>query len=303
VTGGSVLQPGQLETAAGSIVELCLPAEDLFLRRSRRLQHLAKNHALENYLLFLTELTRWQHDELLSSTQLPPVDNHLLLQCKTHRLPPLAPAGWPRHASWRTAVQRAIAATDSSLPQEGKTALAPLRRGDTAWMERQADLLLHNPGEKSLDVAAALFIGAALQVHWAFWARSLIGLDLGFSGHSPHCPVCGSAPVSAIVHAGGASSGLRYLQCSLCSSQWHVVRAKCSQCENTKDIEYYGLEKMYEAVRIEMCPACRSSLKVVFQEKDAAVDAVADDIASLAVDEEMTKATEHTPISINFFML
>ena len=291
MTTRSVLQPGQLEAAAGPIVEIHLPAEDVFLRRSRRFEHLAAHHTLQSYLLFLAQVTRWQHNELQRSTELPAVDAHTAAQCQKLQIPPLAPTRWPRHPSWCAAVNRLIRATSRHLPEKGKDALAMLEARDTHWMEEQASFLLHNPENDSLDPAAAPFIGAVLQVHWTYWAQSLRGMEPASSGHSAHCPLCGSPPVSAVVHAGGASSGLRYLQCSLCSSQWHVVRAKCSRCENTRDIGYYGLEKTHEAVRIEMCPACRSSLKVLFRKKDAAVDAA------------MTETVEHRPIGINFFML
>jgi formate dehydrogenase accessory protein FdhE len=48
-------------------------------------------------------------------------------------------------------------------------------------------------------------------------------------------------PVASIVHQGN-EAGLRYLHCSLCESEWHLVRAKCSNCEATRDIGYWSLQ-------------------------------------------------------------
>ncbi|MDP1928950.1 MAG: hypothetical protein Q8K62_10620 [Thiobacillus sp.] len=48
----TLLQPGQIEAAAGSIPELRLPPADLFLMRARRLEQLAERHTLNDYLRF-----------------------------------------------------------------------------------------------------------------------------------------------------------------------------------------------------------------------------------------------------------
>jgi len=83
---------------------------------------------------------------------------------------------------------------------------------------------------------------------------------------------------------GGSESGLRYLQCALCSSEWHVVRTQCSNCANGKDIAYYNVEGDAGIVRAEACPECETYLKVVYMDKDPHAEAMADDLASLALD-------------------
>jgi FdhE protein len=92
-----------------------------------------------------------------------------------------------------------------------------------------------------------------------------------------------------VVRIGGNVSGIRYLQCSLCSCEWHVVRAKCSNCDNSKGIAYYYIEndaagKDAEVVRAESCPECKTYLKVVQMDKDPHAEAGADDLASLSLD-------------------
>lgn len=88
----------------------------------------------------------------------------------------------------------------------------------------------------------APIIGAALQTHWTRLARQFEPAQVARPEHPNLCPVCGSHPVSSVVRIGSAENGLRYLHCTLCSSEWHVVRAKCSNCDNTRGIAHYHLE-------------------------------------------------------------
>jgi hypothetical protein len=60
----SLLQPGEIEAAAGDIPELRLPPADLFLMRARRLEQLAEHHAMGDYLRFAARLARAQQDLL-----------------------------------------------------------------------------------------------------------------------------------------------------------------------------------------------------------------------------------------------
>ena len=92
------------------------------------------------------------------------------------------------------------------------------------------------------------------------------------------CPVCGSMPVSSIVQI-GTTQGLRYLHCNLCETEWHVVRVKCSNCEQSRDLHYWSLDNEQAAVKAS-CGDCGTYLKIMYQEKDPKVEAVADDLAS-----------------------
>lgn len=302
MTTASILQPGQLEAPVGDIPALSLPPADLFALRSERLSHLAAGHGLADYLLFLARLAEWQQQELDRRPDLPLPDAHLLEHCREHAMPPLAPAGWPRHPLWQDAACRAVEAVDRLLPAKGRLALTPLLHGDTAWLEAQADILLNGPAEE-FDLAAAPFIGAALQVQWTHLARSLRPNQIGRPEHPAVCPVCGGPPVASVIRATGSARGLRYLHCALCGSEWHVVRAKCTQCDNTRDMGYYGLEDTHRAVRAEGCPQCRCYLKILVREHDARADPVADDIATLTLDLLMSEERQYTNIGTNFFMM
>lgn len=66
-----------------------------------------------------------------------------------------------------------------------------------------------------------------------------------------------------------------------------VVRIKCTNCELTGKLNYWSLDSENAPVKAESCGDCGSYLKILYQEKDANVDAVADDLASLILDAKM----------------
>jgi FdhE protein len=63
-----------------------------------------------------------------------------------------------------------------------------------------------------------------------------------------------------------------------------MVRIKCSSCESTKGINHYSLEGSNGAVKAESCDNCNAYLKLLYLEKDSQMEAVADDLATLALD-------------------
>jgi FdhE protein len=63
-----------------------------------------------------------------------------------------------------------------------------------------------------------------------------------------------------------------------------MVRVKCSNCEASQRLAYFGIEGARDAVKAEACDDCGSYLKIVYMEKDPLVEPVADDIATLALD-------------------
>ncbi|MGL5365288.1 MAG: formate dehydrogenase accessory protein FdhE, partial [Plesiomonas shigelloides] len=135
----------------------------------------------------------------------------------------------------------------------------------------------------------APFIWAALGVYRAQCAAALSSLGQAQADYGEarqHCPVCGCVPVCGVVHL-GTHAGLRYLHCSLCESEWHVVRVKCSNCEQTGKLDYWSLDSEQAAVKAESCGDCGSYIKLLYQEKDPQVEAVADDLGSLFLDAQL----------------
>jgi FdhE protein len=99
-----------------------------------------------------------------------------------------------------------------------------------------------------------------------------------------------------MVRVGGAYDNYRYLQCGLCATEWHMVRAKCSNCDSTKGIAYHAVgsqdadeatreaESKNAALKAESCDECHTYRKIGIQSKDYDFEPFADDLASLTLD-------------------
>ena len=156
-------------------------------------------------------------------------------------------------------------------------------RAKEIGLEKMADSILAGDLD-DISPQELPFVAAALQVYWVRMASTLDEQAVGRLEQGGVCPVCGSHPIAGLVRSGGAGHGLRYLCCSLCASQWHMVRIKCSSCESTHGINHYILQGSNGAVKAESCDDCNSYLKLLYLEKDARMEALADDLATLTLD-------------------
>ena len=68
-----------------------------------------------------------------------------------------------------------------------------------------------------------------------------------------------------------------------------MVRIKCSCCGSTEGINFYILGGANGAVKAESCDACNFYLKLLYLDKDPRMEAMADDLATLALDMLMDK--------------
>lgn len=297
----TILQPGEIEGSAGDIPELRLPPATLFASRAQRLNQLAEGHSLADYLRFIAVLVDSQQSELDAHPEIPLPDATLLANCREYAMPPIAPSGWPRHPHWQESARNLADALYDATPAGGRESIARFLGQKREWLDSQADLLLEGRLD-GLDLATAPIIGAALQVQWTWLAKQFQPHQVARHEHPNLCPVCGSHPVASMIRVGGTENGLRYLQCALCGSEWHLVRAKCSNCDNTRDIGYYSVEGGKDVVRAEACPECRTYLKVIHQDKDPLVDPAADDLASLALDLLMGEEG-YAKSGINYLMI
>lgn len=296
-----ILHPGSIETSAEA-PEVRLPKPQLFARRAHRLRQLAVGHSMEGYLQFAAALADAQQQQSDALPALPIPGQEMLGRCREHQMPPLAPAGWPRDPIWRTVAQRLTEALDAVAPAPARAAFARLRAAETDWLETQADALL-SEGRSNLDLACAPVIGAALQVYWTQLAAALDPAWIAPPATPSLCPVCGAPPVaSAVGGAGDADSGLRYLHCALCGSEWHAVRAQCSQCDNDKGLVYFAVENDRQPIQAEACPECGSYLKLCRRDQESAMEPLADDLASLALDLLMSEE-KFARSGVNYWML
>ena len=321
-----LLQPGEIESLDhNAIPRLLLPQPaTMFFARAERLRHLAAGdvqgipveEALRGYLGLMASVADAQHAVVtkLGATGVPLPDNASLKLAHDHNMPPL-PATGARPATWLgvfASLLDALGAARNAPPQLAP-ALASLRATPSAELEGIADAILGSFAEGA-DPLRAPFVAAALQVTWslmaaqldAAWAQPLMTGTL--------CPVCGSHPVASVVRIGGQSQGYRYLHCSVCESEWHMVRVKCSCCESNGKIAYQGLvgkdadpqadnvaaakegktidkaNDPTKVARAETCDDCHTYRKIFNQEHDFHVEPVADDLASMMLDVLVSEA-------------
>jgi len=279
-----ILEPGQMETPAGEIRFLFLPDRDLFARRAERLRLLSKGHPLGDYMAFLALLADAQQKVLNQFPTLSLPDPNEQALHRERGTPLLAAQSWPRNPAWRSGLTTILREMkEAALPAVAQEAVAGLLDAAEAGLEEIADSILAG-GLGAILPQELPFVAAALQVYWVHMASSLGDDAFGRLEQGGVCPVCGSYPSVGIVRNGGAEQGLRYLSCSLCTSQWHMVRIKCSACESTRGIDYHTLEGSNGAVKAESCDDCDFYLKLLYLGKDTQMEAMADDLATLALD-------------------
>jgi FdhE protein len=266
--------PAGSEGTPGEIIPLRLPVPArLFEKRAARFRALAPGHTAGDFLGTLADLA-WA--QCLACREVP-------LVTWGGRAPrpavPLDIAEWHRGAAWREALGVILAEMGKApLPGPGQAAVARLGGGGPAELEASADALLAGAYDR-IDLAAAPFVGAALQVYWTALAA---GLPAGGVERAEHgCPVCGSPPVAAVVLG---DDRLRYLTCSLCAAEWHLTRVTCATCHSAGAVSYFSIEGDREAAKAEACEECRTYLKLFYLEKDPHADPFADDAATLALD-------------------
>ncbi len=249
--------------------------QNLFHHRAARSRELALTHAsLTGYLNLMAELADGQHSlsEKLPGTPLPDF----------YTEPPLDISSWQRDSVWRDALRlivKCFGPKDAPLA----TILKRIRQAQDNELETWADWLLAGELE-SLEPGLAPFAAAALQVYWTSLASRLNADDIKQPETTYLCPVCGSLPVAGVLQTGGSIQGLRYLCCGLCATEWNRPRIHCVHCGSSKGVAYFGIEGMGEVVKAEACADCKTYIKLMDREKEAGLDPVADDLASLALD-------------------
>jgi FdhE protein len=241
---------------------LLAPRDDHFARRAARLEQLAAKQPDNVWLARLAVLSRHQQTAFSALSEAPGQSELKAVWqglygalFATMAGSPLAPQGAP--------------------PLEGNALDAA---GEACLQLARGDIVAGARGTQDYLVAAAM------QVVWSALASSSTSMEHVHGGAHKHCPHCGAEPVGSIVLAGEGKAGLRYLECSLCATRWHAVRAHCTLCDEGSVVSYLGLEGGNAAVQAECCDHCHGYVKTYFQDKDADVDPVADDLASLMLD-------------------
>lgn len=251
----------------------------LFADRALRLNHLASMHAMGDYLRFVAEIAAAQQRAMaaMPQTGLPGLDA---------TLPPLSIDWLQRDPIWQQVLRRILDDVGAKAPPAYAASLnqrLPTATGQD--LEHWAQAYLTGDFSRN-DIGLMPLVAAALQVYWLSLARQLDGRQVAHPAGQPAslCPVCGSLPVGGMIRAGAASQGVRYLECSLCASQWHMERIHCVSCGDGAKVSYYGIEGADGTVQAEACDACHVYTKLMHMEKNPAVDVIADDLATLPLD-------------------
>jgi len=294
-----ILEPGQIEASAGrAIPRIRFPERTcVFSARAQRLRQLAEagapGHAIGDYLRLMAVMADAQQ-LVLGSFEAAAPTAHQLARAATHRMPVIHASSWPRAPYWREVVTQLCGAVAAArdAPAGVRATCEQLQSAPAPALETQADALLGGRTE-AVDVGAAPFLMAALQVYWVTLASRLLPDQVPGLEVPGLCPACGTLPVASIVRAEARSEGYRFLHCALCATEWHLVRITCSQCQSTANIAYHSIEGDSGAVRAESCDQCHTYRKILYQEKDTNVDPVADDLGSLALDLLMSEAGYH----------
>ncbi|WP_283190788.1 formate dehydrogenase accessory protein FdhE [Pseudomonas sp. PMCC200344] len=284
----TILEPGEIEAAASSPPFLHLPPKNLFTLRALRLERLVDGHPLADYLRLVTGLCHVQQCVMDDPPVAAMPDPERMRVCQQHGLPPFAADSLVREDHWLPFLEALLQRYQPPPQPAVEKAVATLRRANIGQLKAWAIALVS--GQFALLPAAVVpFLGAALQVAWSQWLLSTADLALNPGDSLSQCPACGSPAMAGVIRHRGKYNGLRYLVCSLCACEWHVVRVKCVYCEQSKGLEYVSLDDDRHAanqapLRAEVCPGCRSYLKLLYLENDAEAEALSTDLTSLLLD-------------------
>jgi FdhE protein len=273
----------------------------LFQARAERFETLSAQHQLAPFLKFLSGLSSCQHQlqDGLPDADLPgDADRE---RAREHAMPPLDRSRFTADAAFDATLGRLLQlAPGVDMPDTARSALARVTDADAGMRSAMAQAVLAN--EIPVEAFAEhVFVAAALQVHYARLASRLVAKRLVPVGDGA-CPVCGGAPVSSVVVGWQGAHNSRFCVCSLCATQWHYVRIKCTLCSSTKGISYREIEGGDGTIWAEACESCRGYVKILHQHKNTALDPVADDVASLGLD-LLLREGEYRRGSVNPFLL
>ena len=287
-----ILDPGQIESIDHSAIpRLRMPERaTLFSTRAARLRQLAGASPIGGYIRLMATLADAQQQTLARiSATMPSTESIDLAQ--QHSMPIVPATTAERDPLWRDVLQRLLDRVEAAglvTPMLARV-IDDLRVKSAEELDALADAILALRFNE-VAPASAPFVMAALQVMWTDIASRIDSRAVPYLDAPGACPVCGVPPVASIVRVGGQFQGYRYVQCGLCSTEWHVVRVKCTNCDSTKGIAYHGIEGGSEALKAESCDECHTYRKIGYQEKDYDFEPLADDLASLTLDLLMNEA-------------
>ncbi|WP_423836486.1 formate dehydrogenase accessory protein FdhE [Stutzerimonas stutzeri] len=282
-----------------------LPDAKVFSKRATRLRELVMQvPSLDEFLAFMARLVQAQHQVLTEHEPAWRPAPDAFDQALKHDMPPLGFQALRRDVHWHADLLAILDAVELHVGERQRPLLAALRETPAERLDELADDVFEmRPGDEATRALLPL-VAAALQVTWARLAIGLPSAPARPIGEAKAlCPCCGAAPVASVVHNERHRSGVRYLHCSLCATEWHLERVKCSACDTGGKLLYLTLDegqgKAFLPVQAEACNECHSYLKVMQRELHGRADPVADDLASLALDMLLAEQDEYARSGYN----
>jgi FdhE protein len=294
-----ILEAGDIESLDHTSIPRIRTPERLavFAPRAARLRQLAAlDNPIAGYLRLMAVLADAQQAVMAGFKARPP-SRELIASAQEHSMPLIPALSGVRDPAWHDVLRQLLDKLQAAGPLTPplEALIARLRTAESATLEAQADAIFAQRFD-DVDPASAPFIMAALQVVWTDLAADIDKREVPYLETLGLCPVCGSHPVASILRVGGSYDNYRYLQCGLCSTEWHMVRSKCSNCDSTKGIAYHvagspeadeatrEAESKNAALKAESCDECHTYRKIGIQSKDYDFEPFADDLASLTLD-------------------
>jgi FdhE protein len=282
-----------------------LPDAKVFSKRATRLRELVLQvPPLDEFLAFMARLVQAQHQVLNEREPAWRPAADAFDQALKHRMPPLGFQALRRDVFWQQDLLAILDAVELHVGERQRPLLARLREMSPEQLDALADDVFEmRPGNETTR-ALLPFVAAALQVAWVRLAIGMSAVPARPTGEAKAlCPCCGAAPVASVVHNERHRSGVRYLHCALCATEWHLERITCSACDTGGKLLYLTLDdeqgKPFLPVQAEACNECHSYLKIMQRELHGRADPVADDLASLALDMLLAEQDEYARSGYN----
>lgn len=295
---GDVTQIGEVRTPP--VARVPDPVR-LFERRAQRFEFLAGPDGIGPYLGFLGRVAQAQHAVAMELPEPVAPDEANVSRSLEFGMPPLDRNAFSPDAEFMSLSEKLFGALEPvEKPAAAQTALETIRNSSEAEIAAiVADLMADAvPVERMAEYG---YVAAALQLHFARLASTLPEKQLKSVGDGA-CPSCGGPPVSSLIVNWPRANGSRFCSCALCGTLWHHVRIKCAICSSTKGIRYQEIDEGPGTIKAETCDECGCYVKIFNQQKDASLDAFADDFGSLGIDLLM-KDTQFRRGAFNPFLL
>ena len=256
--------------------------------RAQRLAELAQESGLAEYFGLLEQLVSAQQkvaalDGLAAKSCFGPEPRLDLTQSK-----PMALDHFEWGNYWQSVLLELVSELMPKVSAELRIVLKDLVKADADVVQGYAKSMLSGHLAE-VPSQYSLFIWAALSVYWSHWAVDVAeGLAMVGESHRRLCPVCGSHPVGSVIKD-EPRTGLRYLHCSLCETQWHEVRAECTACGESKGVNLWAETETNAAIRIESCDTCKGYTKMFFTDINPKLEVAVDDLATMVMDNHLVE--------------